>query len=462
MTEPSKEQTTTIVDVEEDLPGYSTSTLRKCLVVFTTSFVTLTACFSSTSLFSAATDVARDLKTTPEIINASSAGVLFCMGLSNFLWGPLIPLFGRLYTYNCCIVALLIWTVAASVAPTLQTFIVFRILSGFQGTFFHVTGQALLAEYFPPVKRGTATGFFLCGTVIGPPLGPLIAGIVVTYADWRVILYIQSGMILLGLVLSLLFLKEGGKAATMKSSSLLEIVLCFSPMKVFRLMKYPNLLLTDLACGLLAWSQYSLLSSPHQILVSQYNLTSPLISGLFYLSPAFGFLVGTLIGGRLSDHTVRSWIKQRAGLRLPQDRLRSGFVSWFLIIPAASLIFGWGVDKQVGGLALPIVTAFFSAAGILSAFAGLNTYCAEVMPLNRQEAIASKYLVQYTVSAIASGTTIPMIDTIGVGLQSTISVVLVYVAGALCVITALYGIDMQNWVDKRSSNMKEVEIMIPT
>lgn len=58
-----------------------------------------------------------------------------------------------------------------------------------------------------------------------------------------------------------------------------------------------------------------------------------------------------------------------------------------------------------------------------------------------------------------------MLDSIGVGLQCTISklhirwcaqqplltlgegVILVYIAGALCFVTALYGIKMQNWID---------------
>lgn len=206
-------------------------------------------------------------------------------------------------------------------------------------------------------------------------------------------------MVALALVLSLLVLRKGGSTPQRPESidqghPVLHVLRTFSPLEVLRIMRYPNVLLTvrnpetvtfetkltktwqDIACGLLSWSQYALLSSPRHILVTQFNLTSPLISGLFYLSPAAGFLLGTLVGGRFSDHTVRQWIKRRDGLRLPQDRLRSGFASWFLVIPAASLIFGWGIEKHVGGLALPIVTAFFSAAGILAAFAGLNTNCA--------------------------------------------------------------------------------------
>jgi MFS family permease len=130
----------------------------------------------------------------------------------------------------------------------------------------------------------------------------------------------------------------------------------------------------------LSWTQYSILASPHHILVQHFGLTSPLSSGLFYIAPATGFLVGTIVGGRYSDMTVRRFIKLR-GERLPQDRLNSGMWSFFLVIPAASLISGWGLQycdsctAAKEGLALPIVTAFFAAAGLLAAFASLNTYC---------------------------------------------------------------------------------------
>ena len=111
----------------------------------------------------------------------------------------------------------------------------------------------------------------------------------------------------------------------------------FSPLYVFRLMVSPSILLTvgfinitreallitvkDFACGLLSWSQYSLLSAPGHIISSRFHLTSPLYSGLFYIAPATGFIIGTLVGGRYSDWTVKRWIIKREGTRLPQDRL---------------------------------------------------------------------------------------------------------------------------------------------
>lgn len=131
-----------------------------------------------------------------------------------------------------------------------------------------------------------------------------------------------------------------------------------------------------LTCGFLSWSQYTLLTAPRHLLNPRFHWDTPLFAGLFYIAPGCGFLFGTVIGGRWSDLTVRKWIKTRAGLRLPQDRLNSGMFSFFFLIPASSLIYGWGLDRKVGGLPLPIMTAFCCAAGLLVAFASVNTYCA--------------------------------------------------------------------------------------
>lgn len=256
-------------------------------------------------------------------------------------------------------------------------------------------------------------------------------------------------MIVFGLILSLLFLGRGGQNATVKNPGLKDILHAFNPTRILTLMRYPNLLLTDIAAGFLSFAQYSMLATPRHIFVTEYHITSPLTSGLFFLAPAAGFLLGTFIGGRFSDTTVRKWIVLRNGLRLPQDRLRSGYAFWFFLIPVPMLLFGWCIDQHVGGLPLACVTAFFASVGVLSAFAGVNTYCAEVFPQNRQEAIATKYVVQYFAAAAASGAAVPLTDAVGVGLQTTIGVVLVLAGGVLAVVTAWYGHDMQIWVDKR-------------
>jgi hypothetical protein len=62
---------------------------RRCVIVFVLSWVTLGSTFSSTSLLSVASEISKDLHTTPEAINLSTGGMLLAMGLSSFVWSPL-------------------------------------------------------------------------------------------------------------------------------------------------------------------------------------------------------------------------------------------------------------------------------------------------------------------------------------------------------------------------------------
>ncbi|KAJ4349389.1 uncharacterized protein N0V89_008004 [Didymosphaeria variabile] len=422
---------------------------RKCMIVFVTSWATLAACFSSTSLLSASVEIAADLGGTKEAVSLSTGGVLLALGSSPLIWSPVAAIIGRRATYNICLLVLFGFTIGAALAPNMRVFIAMRVLSGLQGCYFHVAGQTILAEYFPPVQRGTATGFFLGGTVLGPPLGPLVAGIMMTYSSWRSVLWLQVVMVGFAFILAVAFVppsrldKPGRSALNLRG---MEAVRQFNPLPIFQQMKSRDIIFTHLSCGFLSWTQYSILASPRHILVERFGLTSPLSSGLFYIAPATGFLVGTVIGGRYSDMTVRKFIKLR-GERLPQDRLNSGVWPFFLIIPVAVLIYGWGLqycnscEAVKGGLALPIVTAFLAAAGLLAAFASLNTYCAEAIPRKRREVIAGKYLVQYTFSAFASTCTVPLMEAIGIGPTATIGAVLSVLAGCLTFATARHDVE---------------------
>jgi len=108
----------------------------------------------------------------------------------------------------------------------------------------------------------------------------------------------------------------------------------------------------------------------------RFNLTSPLVSGLFYISPGIGFLIGSVVGGRLSDRTVKRYIRKRGGVRLPKDRLNSGLSTLFGILPISVLLYAWGLQKRFGGLALPLVAAFWVGIGLMGTLSGLYTYTA--------------------------------------------------------------------------------------
>ncbi|KAK1138933.1 hypothetical protein N8T08_001673 [Aspergillus melleus] len=374
--------------------GYSLPQWRKNIILFVVSWMTLAVTFSSTSLLPATPEIASEFHTTPETLNVTNAGVLLAMGFSSLIWGPLNHLIGRRTSFNIAILVLCGCSVGTAASVDMKMFTAFRVLGGLTGTSFMVSGQTILADIFEPVVRGTAVGFFMVGTVTGPAIGPCIGGIIVTFASWRIIYWLQVAMTGFGLILSILFvpeIKSQGKAESSDEKAdpgsekpkpkhtVLSVICMFNPVHIVRLWVYPNILLADITCGLLSTFQYSILTSARSIFNPRFNLTTALVSGLFYLSPGAGFLMGSIVGGKFSDRTVRKWIVKRNGLRLPQDRLNSGLATLFGVLPAAALVYGWTLDQEKGGMAVPIVAAFFGGWGLMGSFNGLNTYVAGLM-----------------------------------------------------------------------------------
>jgi MFS family permease len=131
---------------------------------------------------------------------------------------------------------------------------------------------------------------------------------------------------------------------------------------------------------------YSLLTPIRYVLNPRFQLTSPLQSGLFYIAPGCGYLLGTFFGGRYADRIVKKYIRKR-GRRVAEDRLRSCIVFLGGVIPACMIIYGWSVEKAVGGVALPVLMMFLQGVAQLFCFPSLNTYCLDVMQGRSSEVI---------------------------------------------------------------------------
>ncbi|KAL3704253.1 hypothetical protein TMatcc_009944 [Talaromyces marneffei ATCC 18224] len=436
--------------------GYSLPTWRKYLILFVTSWLTLIVTFSSTSMLIATPEIATDLSTTPEILNITNAGVLVAMGLSALIWSPLSNLFGRKKIYNVAIFFMFVPSIGAVVAPDLATFTAMRLMGGLTGTYFMVAGQTIITDIFEPLSRGQATGFFMVGSVAGPALGPCIGGLIVTFSHWRNIYWLQVAMSGFGLVLSLIVIPSVKREVEViqvngkEKLSFFDALQKFNPLGVFRQLLRPNILLAvslhhpsinqriekikvkkDVTCGCLAATQYGILASVRHVINPRFNLTTPLISGLFYIAPGMGFFVGSIVGGRLADRTVKRYIAKRNGIRLPGDRLNSGLIGLFVILPISLLLFGWGLQESIGGLALPIVAAVWAGVGLMGTFNALNTYTAEVNPAKTAEVICSKYMVQYLFGASSLAGIVPLIDAIGVGWSFTLLVASDFLGGGM-------------------------------
>lgn len=101
----------------------------------------------------------------------------------------------------------------------------------------------------------------------------------------------------------------------------------------------------------------SLLTPIRYVLNPRFGLSTPMESGLFYIAPGAGYLTGTFFGGRWADRVMKKYIAKR-GRRVPEDRLNSCLTSIGVVIPACMILYGWSIEKKVGGIALPVIVMF--------------------------------------------------------------------------------------------------------
>lgn len=145
---------------------------RKLIIVSVLSFCSFLAPISSTSILAASPEVVATYHTTGAIFNVSNALYMVFMGLSPLFWGPIGQTYGRKWPLAIAAVTFTAFSAGSAAAPNLATYFVMRMLTAFQGTTFLIVGGTVVGDIYRPVERGTAYGWFLSGTLIGPALGP--------------------------------------------------------------------------------------------------------------------------------------------------------------------------------------------------------------------------------------------------------------------------------------------------
>lgn len=280
-----------------------------------------------------------------------------------------------------------------------------------------------------------------------------------TYRSWRVIFWLQTALAGFSFVLVAIFIPEtiphktisdlGDLTPVEKTRAIWQRM---NPLRVIVLLfEYPNLFFAAVASAALVWNQYSLLVPITYVLNPRFNLTTPIESGLFYLAPGCGYLLGTLFGGRWADYIVRKWIRKRGGVRVPEDRLKSCLFFLGVAIPCCVLIYGWTIDKKVGGIPVPVIALFLQGVSQLFCFPSLNTYCLDVMQSKGKsaEVVAGNYMFRYAFGALGTGVVLPAIEAMGVGWFSTISALFLATSGGLVWLTTVTGSSWRQKVDEK-------------
>ncbi|KAL5342489.1 major facilitator superfamily domain-containing protein [Aspergillus crustosus] len=423
---------------------------RRVVMVAILAWTGLLSPISSTSVLSAIPNVAATYDTSGSVIGVSNALYLVFMALSPCFWGPWCQTIGRRMS---CLVSILIFlgaSIGTALSPNIASFMVFRMATAFVGTAILVIGPAVIRDLYRPLERATAIAWFYTGSLVGPAIGPLIAGAIVTYTTWRVIFWFQTGLAAISLI-GIFFLLPETLSETaphpLKGLSRGQKVKVFfissNPWRVIAPFQSLNLVVAGFASSALVWNMYGLLTPIRYVLNPRFELETPLQSGLLYLAPGVGYLIGTFFGGRWADYTARKWFARRGEIFVAEDRLYAAAPFMGIVIPICMLIYGWSIEKEFGGLPVPVIFMFLQGVAQLFCFPCINTYCLDVVPERSAEVIAGNFFIRYVFGAVASATAIPAVESIGIGWFATISAALLMLGGAGLFATAKWGATKQ-------------------
>ena len=127
--------------------------------------------------------------------NDQSTWVLTSYLVSNAIVLPmtgwLAGTLGRKRFFMSCLGIFTVSSLLCGMAPSLGFLLLFRVLQGAGGSGLQPMAQAILADTFPPEKRGLAFAAYGITAIMAPTIGPTLGGWITFNYSWRWIFFIN-------------------------------------------------------------------------------------------------------------------------------------------------------------------------------------------------------------------------------------------------------------------------------
>jgi MFS transporter, DHA2 family, multidrug resistance protein len=97
----------------------------------------------------------------------------------------LARMFGRKKFFIACVALFTASSILCGFASNIQSLLLFRVLQGLAGGGMVPVSQSILADSFPPAKRGQAFALFGVAVVVAPVVGPTLGGWLADNYGWQ-------------------------------------------------------------------------------------------------------------------------------------------------------------------------------------------------------------------------------------------------------------------------------------
>ncbi|HVY17165.1 MAG TPA: DHA2 family efflux MFS transporter permease subunit [Rhodopila sp.] len=197
----------------------------RLLIPLIVAFAFLMEQLDSTIVTTAIPDMALSLHQPPLLMNLTITAYILSLAVFIPVSGWISDRYGARRVFAA---ALLIFTVASAfcgMATSLPELIATRVVQGFGGAMMTPVGRLILLRAFPRTELVTAMTYMSLPAIVGPTLGPILGGVLTTYANWRWIFYVNVPIGLIGISLALRYV-EDIKVPASPSFDVIGFVLC--------------------------------------------------------------------------------------------------------------------------------------------------------------------------------------------------------------------------------------------
>ncbi|AEU38951.1 DHA2 family efflux MFS transporter permease subunit [Granulicella mallensis] len=165
-----------------------------------------------------------ELHSTLTVIQWVTSGYLLALALMLPLNGWLVDRIGAKTLYLWCFSAFTLSSALCGLAWSANSLIAFRILQGMSGGLLAPMAQMMLARAAGR-HMARVMGYAALPVMLGPILGPVIAGAILQHASWRWLFLVNLPVGALAILLAVLFLPNDREETTPRDLDLLGLAL---------------------------------------------------------------------------------------------------------------------------------------------------------------------------------------------------------------------------------------------
>jgi multidrug resistance protein len=355
-----------------------------------------------------------------------------------FAFGPLLiapmsEIYGRNVVYHVCNVGFIAFVVGCALAPSLNSLIAFRFLSGVFGSCPLTNGGGSIADMVSQEHPGAAMASFAVGPLLGPIIGPVVGGFLASAKGWRWVFWlivIISGFLAVVLFFSMretyaplllerktrrLRKETGNQQLRSKLDAGLTSKDYFKrgilrPLKMLAFS--PIVLIFALYMAVVYGYLYLMFTSITEVFQTTYGFGTNTV-GLVYLGLGVGSMSGMVFVSAMSDRYTRKMAAKEGQGMKPEYRLQM-LPLGAVMLPIGLFIYGWTAEYHKHWIA-PIIGMVVIGFANLVIFMAVQLYLIDAFTVYAASSLAANTVVRSIAGAVLPLAGLQMYAKLGLG-----------------------------------------------